>query len=82
MLPLFNSLLAQIIVLALLLVLLAAPFLSLWVALSIRRDLGRIADAMDETTRGSGETSCRRIQNTLPVVVQDAPRIANSAFGR
>lgn len=82
MLPLFNSLLAQIIVLALLLVLLTAPFLALWIALSIRRDVHRMADAIDfNTDRPSTSPTLRELPKSQEQE-RVASRISNSAFGR
>lgn len=82
MLPLFNSLLAQIIVLALLCVLLAAPFLGLWIALSIRRALWRLSDSQSRIARYADSMLAddelrERIANR-----EADRRISNSAFGR
>ena len=82
MLTAFNSLLAQVIALALLLEILAAPFLALWVALSIRRNLQRIADAVDFNTGHPTTRPILRVQSTQQPTDTGASRISTSAFGR
>lgn len=82
MLPLFNSLLAQIIVLALLSVLLAAPFLALWIGLSIRRDLRRIADCAEHTANRFDMVTHDQATGQMKQLEPMRARIANSAFGR
>lgn len=82
MLPLFNSLLAQIIALAFLLVFLAAPFLALWVALSIRRDLGRIADAVDFSAKYPVVAAAMRDQRERELTAERERRASNTVLGQ
>jgi hypothetical protein len=61
---------------------LLGPFLALWIALSIRRDLRRIADALEPLPASTGPRvdSRRLVGESLPA--NTPRRVANSAFGR
>lgn len=82
MLTALNSLLAQIIALALLLEFLAMPFLALWVALSIRRDLRRMADAIDFNTDRPRKSPTQPAQSPRQPEAPTVTPITTSAFGR
>jgi len=82
MLSEMNQLLASILAVALLLLILAGPFVAVWIALSIRRDLRRVADALETTNRQELDAAravwAEALNNSIP-----KPRpVSNSAFGR
>lgn len=82
MTALLSSTLAMILALALLLELLAAPLLLLWVVLSIRGSLARIADTLESNEVRN--TATFEDFEAIPqgAVAQRERRIANSIFGR
>jgi hypothetical protein len=78
----FGTLLGTVSALLCIAVLTVSPLLFVWLALSIRRDVRRIADAL--TTSYGSEPTRRRIETTPQVVVSDETqrRISLSALGR
>jgi hypothetical protein len=82
MTALFNTLVGQILALALLLGLLFGPLAALWLALSIRRSLARIADTLESNE--VRHTATFEDFEAIPqgAVAQRERRIANSIFGR
>lgn len=82
MLPLLNHTLAMVITLALLVLALCAPFLVLWICLSIRRDLRRIADSQEHVARYARSILADEELRERIADRQSQGRIANSAFGR
>jgi hypothetical protein len=81
-LPLFNTLAAQVIVLVFIAVTLAAPFLALWFCLSIRRDISRIANAIEIQAEATPTPAGFELfkSRLTPEIAQR--RVANSMFGR
>lgn len=82
MLELFNTLFAQILALAVLLEMLAAPFLILWLALSVRRSLRRMADAAEKICGVAVEQEDMERELRAAFGKASSRRISNSAFGR
>ncbi len=82
MLELLRMDLVYFLALVSLLIMLFAPLTGVWIALSIRRDIHRIADALEvaatklpKSDEGSGPYGT--LEDMAP-----RPRVANSAFGR
>lgn len=82
MLTLFNSAFGMVLALALLLLAIVGPFLIVWIALSIRRDIHRIADFMDFESKYPSTAHGLRETKEHEHYEDTRRRIANSAFGR
>jgi len=82
MLSEMNQLLASILAVALLLLILAAPFMAAWIGLSIRRDLRRVADALESTNRQELDAARAAWREALDSSAPKPRPVSNSAFGR
>jgi hypothetical protein len=82
MLALLHTLVVQILVLTILLEILTAPFVVLWVALSIRRSLSRIADSIDPHNEVKDQMVRAALELGSEAFRDKSGRIANSQFGR
>jgi hypothetical protein len=82
MLTLFNSAIGMALALALLILAIVAPFLALWIALSMRRDIGRIAVALERTNRAESYAARERHDAAMEAPTSTVSRVSNSAFGR
>lgn len=82
MLPALNLTLAMILALAFLLLCIAGPFLLLWIGLSVRRDLKRIADAQEHVARYARSMLADADLRERIADAQDRRTVANSMFGR
>jgi len=82
MLPLLNTSIAMVLTLALLLEMLALPFVALWVLLSIRRSLARMADSLEFKADVERAFNSLGHPDPIPESVTRKRRIANSLFGR
>jgi hypothetical protein len=82
MLSLFNTTIGMILALALLLIFLLAPIATVWIALSIRGSLARIANALESNAPRSTPALPERPEFNDAALERTFRRVANSAFGR
>lgn len=82
MLALLNTTIGMVIALALLLLVIAAPFLALWAALSVCRSLARIAEALEGARVGNYDPAQSRTGDPFDSPVVRERMIVNSLFGR
>lgn len=82
MLELLRMDLVYFLALASLLIMLFGPVAAVWIALSIRRDIHRIADALERTNSAELTAAQDHWVAAINESAPPKPGIANSAFGR
>lgn len=82
MLSAFNQLLASILALAFLCMVLVGPFVALWIVLSMRRDLRRIADCMTVREALYRNDSASLEPDQIHAARMQDRKVSLSAFGR
>jgi hypothetical protein len=82
MTQLANQTVAMVIAFCLLLGVLVAPFVLAWIALSIRRDMRRIADALDGARLANYDPPAPSDKDPIHAITDHERNIANSLFGR
>jgi hypothetical protein len=82
MLELLRTDLVYALALASLLILLFGPVAGVWVVWSIRRDIHRIADALEVAERREVASPSLDLNDLTPLQEAQIRGVANSAFGR
>ncbi len=82
MLSAFNQLLASILALGFLAAILVGPCVGLWIVLSMRRDLRRIADVAEFQYKYPDAAKVLEAHREQELVEERTRRVVHSAFGR